>query len=387
MIILFLLVGCLQKNVAPDWMVIDRASQAADFYATGKKIIYLQKSKQVIQIGIEREFSGLKDLLFVLSYNEDGRLNWSQRFDLSDNDSPWDIVQSNDENLILLTENNLLAITQTGQILWQANLPKIQVEDISASNGRSLILWNNQIVVFGQGLFIFNQAGELIRQINSDHVVWSGLIYQNHLFAFGTGRLNIFNDQWQLLKELKLSQTSLPPAVSVIQKQNLIMAALSETHRDGVEVTAIDSDYQIQWKTILPDPSENSFDLPGFPIIQKLGNEAILVVYSQHPYREIYKLRSSDGKILGHIHNKNGIAQTLIVHEQKYILIHGEKTTELYDQNLNLLMTSQLDIDSDITSGGMTLGDQGLYIGGGMIHGQTMRTWLAKLTKPKSQKK
>lgn len=378
---IYFLAGCLEKEIQPNWFVIDRPNEPAQFYATGLHLLHLNKSKQVIQVGVEREFSGLNDYLLILSFNPKGQLNWRKQFDIGQDDRPWSVVTLPDEKFIIITENELVMVSNQGELIWQSKLPKIQVDELQLTQARQVMAWDQKIIVVGRGLFVYDLNGKMIHQLNLNQQLWSAIEYKNHLFVFGTGRINIFNNQFENVQNVQVSQTSYPPAVGFIQGQNLIIASMSEKVQDALELTALNSDYHIQWKIILPDPSTSSFDLPGFPLIEKIGTDKIIIAYSQHPYRRIYIVRTSDGKIISQQKNKNGIIHSIKVMHQKYVFVQGDRTTELYDDQLELLTLNKLDIVADSIGGGMVVTKDAVYIGGGLVHAGTMRTWISQFQK------
>lgn len=373
--------GCLEKEIQPNWFVIDRPDEPANFYSSGMHLLSLKQSRQVIQVGVEREFSGLKDYLLVFSYQSNGTLNWRKRFDVGQDDRPWSAVLTEDEKIGIVTENEILLISNQGEILWKAVLPKIQVDELNLSQARQVIIWNQHLIVIGRGLFVYNLQGHMINQLELGRQFWSAIDYQKHLFVFGTGGVFILNEQFENVHHVQVSQTNYPPAVGIIQGHHLIVASMSEKMNDAIELAAVNSDYHIQWKIFLPDPSEGSFDLPGFPFIEKIGRDHVVVAYSQHPYRKIYLIRSSDGRIIRQIKNKKGLIHALAVRDQKYIFIQGENSTELYDERLQLITENKMDIDSDITGGGLAVTAEAVYVGGGLVHKGTMRTWISQFQK------
>lgn len=361
--------SCIAVNVYPEWT--QTYSLANNHYDTLSFVDSVVNSDDLYLAIHSQELSSINDEMLVLRLNSHGDMIWKKSFDIDNYDRPFAHSIDSQQNLYIASENYVVKLSPDGNLLWSIELKKYSEPPSEQSPDPSLMIRDlkmkdDLIYVAGRYLTVINTQGEILNHIKFEKPIWEIYFKSNKLYTAGTGLIQSFDLQNlnRSLFQYQLQQNQNPPAsIAVDDAGRIFVATRNDNPQDSTFLTALSADGKLLWSKFYNDVNSASYYLPGTPKLRLLGQNKLVLALSQQPTRWLQWISADSGKTLTQYKAKMGIIQDLQTNAQNYTLITGEKHAQLFDDNGNLLATSNLNYDTELTTGSIAIKNNSIYIG------------------------
>lgn len=374
---LFIVSSC-EVKLKNEWESLPKDQISSQNFDSLKKIINDQ-DKNIYSVGtrsnmVQNERSGL-----MTKTSAAGKLIWSQSFQCGYSSVEQTMADIHKEYLVVVTNKCLLSFGQDGKLNWRKDFENpIEINDLKILNGH--------IYVLGNSFQVFTLNGDLIYREDFDKSFWSIHSYAQQILIVGSGKVISYSPIENATKKLIFLDDLSPPGQLTFLQHNFYIACFFDSLEDQVVLVAFDLSGRVIWKKKYDNVDRNSFDLPAAPQIQSIENKLILIL-SKHGHREIVLINPSNGQILKNIKNNNGMIKTSYIVEKKALIIFGENDLEVYDKNLSLVSNYKIAYTTLLTAGDFIIDQQKLYLATSVLINGSFRFYLAKLSPKQSESK
>lgn len=380
--------SCNNIEIQPQWQ--KTFSSSSDHYDTLSFVDSVTDSEDLYFVGHSQELSSINDTMVVMRLTPEGNVIWKKSYDIDSYDRPWAHAIDNQQNLYVASENYVIKFSAQGDLLWSVQLkdfspPPTEQDPDPSLLIRDMKIINDQIYLAGKYLTILNPQGQIIQHVKFEKPIWQ-IQYQNKiLYTAGNGLIQAFEDNNlnQPLIHYQLSQPQNPPAAMAIdQAGRIFVVTRNDSPQDSAYLTALSANGKLLWSKFYDDVDNNSYYLPGTPKLHLLNNNKLVLTLSQQPTRWIQWVSINNGRTINQYKTKAGIVQDMKKNESDFTVVTGEKQSQLFNGDGDLLATSYLQQDVEITSGSIAVKNNKIYIGNSVFINGSATMMLSKFQTP-----
>lgn len=371
------LMACAATQVKPVWETY-LPSGAEQRYEMAQ-VMLRDSTGALISVGDSSSIQTASDAVYVVKQNADGSVRWKTVVDIAAYDHVWDAVLDASGNIYVAGSDYVVKFDSNGFKLWQATLPE-QVQEGEANQlVRDIELANGQLYVAGQSLYVLDLNGQLLNTIAQPQPLWDVAVHPTGLYTAGNGVVRKYQADGTPLWQATLSARQDPPAELAITTDGTVyVATRNSSPQDSAYLTRINANGGVAWSKFFADPDTNSYAMPGMPKLQLMPGGNLLLGLSQQPTRVLSLIDANNGNVLKSTSNRQGLINELQVDDKGNIYVAGEATPQKFDANLTLLAEGSIPSETSVTSGGLVVTADSIYVNAGAKNNGTMQFYSAR---------
>lgn len=371
------LVACVATQVTPTWETYLPSGQD-NRYETAH-VLLRDSTGALISVGNSSSYQNANDALYLVKQSADGAVRWKTVVDVATYDHAWDAVLDGSGNIYVAASAYVVKFDGNGVEVWRQTLPE-QVQDGEANQlVRDIELANGQLYVAGQSLYVLDLNGQLLNTIAQPQPLWDVTVHATGLYTAGNGVVRKYQADGTPLWQATLSPLQNPPAELAITNDGTVyVATRNESPQDSAYLTRINVNGGVAWSKFFADPDTNSYAMPGMPKLKLMPNGNLLLGLSQQPTRVLSLVDANTGNVLKSTTQRKGLINEMQVDDKGNIYVAGEATPQKFDANLTLLAEGRIPTEADVTSGGLLVTADSIYVNAGAKQNGTMQFYSAR---------
>ena len=368
------LAACTAAQLTPVWESWASTNDLEDRYETVDCVL-ADPAGAVIAVGVSSSLQGIQDQLVAIKYTLTGQVIWKTVADLGDYDKPYAARLGADGSLYAVTETSVIKFDRNGFELWRKTLEG----GLDGGALRDLELNGNRVLVAGRQLYALDLNGNPVTTITPAASLWDVAVTTTGIYTAGYGHVQRFDSNLQPVWHWVHADAQNPPAeLAVAADGTVYVATYNDEPQDSSYLTRLSSGGAQVWTKFFNDPDSQSFQLGGTPKVKLLANGNVVLGRSQQPTRILNILNPASGSVLYTSTQKSGIINELETDAAGNIYVAGNNTPQKFDSKATLLASGALSA-VDVTSGGLALYGNAIYVGAGAFDSQgRMKLYMSK---------
>ena len=371
------LAACTAAQMTPTWEKWFVAKDQESGYATLQEVMY-DPAGAVISAGHASSLSNSQDSLVVIKQATNGTLLWKTVTDLGAGsyNRPWASVLGTDGSVYVITESTLIKFNSNGIENWRRNISTLIGADAAL---RDLEISGNRLYVAGRDLYIFDLNGTLTNTVAQIAPLWDVAITNTGIYTAGTGQVRRYTSNLTPVWNYALSVVQSPPAKLAVQTDGTVyVATFNSEPQDSAYLTRINSNGAQVWSKYFADPNTSSFQLSGIPDVKLLPDGNLVFAQSQQPTRIINIINASNGTVKTTNKQSTGIISKMVVDSKGGIYVVGNNKPQKFDNTATLLANGTMPSSADISSGGVAVTADSIYVGAGLFQNNDMKMYVSR---------
>lgn len=371
------LIACTATQVKPVWETYLPSGTEQRFELA--QVMLRDASGALISVGDSSHTQTASDALYLVKQNADGSVRWKTLVDVARNDTVWDAVLDASGNIYVAGPDYVVKFDSNGFEVWRQTMPE-QVQEGQANQlVRDLELADGKLYVAGQSLYVLDLNGQLLDSIVQPQPLWDVAVHATGLYTAGNGVVRKYQADGTPLWQATLSPLQHPPAeLAIANDGTVFVATRNDTPQDSAYLTRINANGGVAWSKFFADVDSNSYAMPGMPKLNLMPNGNLLLGLSQQPTRVLSLVDANTGNVLKSTTQRKGLINEMQVDAKGNIYVVGEATPQKFDANLTLLAEGSIPSDVSVTSGGLVVTADSIYVNAGAAKDGTMRFYSAR---------
>jgi hypothetical protein len=368
------LAACTAAQMTPVWESWASANDQEDRYESVHSVL-ADPAGAVIAVGVSSSLQTALDQLVVVKYTLAGQVIWKAVANLGDYDKPYAARLGTDGSIYAVTETAVIKFDRNGFELWRKTLEG----GLDGGALRDLELNGNQLLVAGRKLYVLDLNGAPVTTVTPAAPLWDVAVTSTGIYTAGYGHVQRFDSNLQPVWHWAHADAQNPPAeLAVAADGTVYVATYNDEPQDSSYLTRISSNGAQVWTKFFNDPDSQSYQVGGVPKVKLLATGNLVLGLSQQPTRILNIINPANGSVLYSTTQKSGIINELETDASGNIYVAGNNTPQKFDSKAALLASGTMNA-VDVTSGGLALYGNAIYVGAGAFDSKgKMKLYLSK---------
>ena len=168
--------------------------------------------------------------------------------------------------------------------------------------------------------------------------------------------------------------------MAITNDGTVYVATFNSTPQDSAYLTRISSNGTQVWSKFFADPDTNSYQLSGIPNVELLPDGNVVFGVSQQPTRIINIINASNGTVKTNNKQTTGLIDEMVVDSKGGIYVVGNNKPQKFDNTATLLANGTMPSSADISSGGLAVTADSIYVGAGVFKNNDMKMYVSRYT-------